>query len=75
MSTTLPALHAWLRMLDSFREYSLNTTVLKSLKFLEANSKLAVFLCFLHISPSALNMPSPSSTSMTCSTFTGSAMR
>jgi hypothetical protein len=64
MSTTLPALDAWLSIPDSFREYSLNTMALKSLRFLEANSKLAVFLCFLHSSPSALKMPSPRSTSM-----------
>ena len=64
MSTSWLWKEASLRMAESFRLYSLNTVVLKSLKFLEANSKLAVFLCFLQSSPSALKIPSPSSTSI-----------
>lgn len=51
-------------MEKSLRLYSLNTTVLKSLRFLEANSKLAVFLCFLQSSPSELKIPSPNKTSI-----------
>lgn len=64
MSTSWLWKEASLRIAESFRLYSLNTVVLKSLKFLEANSKLAVFLCFLQCSPSALKIPSPSSTSI-----------
>ncbi|KAJ6815959.1 putative pentatricopeptide repeat-containing protein [Iris pallida] len=64
MSISFLSFDASHKILESFIAYSLNTLALKSLKFLEANSKLAVFLCFFHISPSALNIPSPRRTSM-----------